>query len=251
MIENIQLWKEYKENSDKNARQKLIKNYLPLVKYQAGRVEMLVPDFIEKEDLESFGIIGLLDAIERFDHRRGIKFKTYASRRIRGEIIDHLRRLDWLPHSMRRQGKKLKKAAERLRDELGRRPTVEELSQEMDLPREKINELYHKLYSSQWISLYSEMGEGESVILDLIPDNTGKNPEKELDNSITVELLAEAIDNLGEKQKLVISLYYYEELTQVEIAEVMNLSEARISQIHQKAVYRLRGYLSHKKGQLV
>ena len=251
MIENYELWKAYKEDDDQKAREKLITEYLPLVKYHAGRVNMIVPQFIEKNDLESFGVIGLIDALEKFDHKRNIKFSTFASRRIRGEIIDHLRSLDWLPHSMRRDGKKLKRVVEKLHNKYDRKPSIEEISEEMDLSKKRINTLYYKLYSSNWVSLDKELGDGENTILDTIGDKENHNPVKVLDDANAVKVLAKAIEKLNEQQKLVISLYYYEDLTQTEISEVMDLSEARISQIHKKAVYRLRGFLSRKKEQLI
>ena len=251
MIDNYKLWKEYKEDNSSEAREKLIKEYLPLVKYHAGRVKMIVPEFVEKDDLISFGVIGLIDALEKFDYNKKIEFSTYANKRVCGEIIDHLRDLDWLPHSLRRDGKKLKKTVEEMTQNLGRRPTVDEISEKIDFSRKKINKLYYKLYSSQWVSLDQELGDGESTILDTISSNENNNPLQKLKKDKAVQILSEAIEKLKEKQKLVISLYYYEDLTQVEIAEIMELSEARISQIHKKAVYRLRGFLSRKKEQLL
>ena len=252
MVENLKLWKSYKENNDQRARQELITAYLPLVKYQAGRVKMMVPEFIDQDDLESFGIIGLLEALERFDYKRGNKFTTFASPRIRGEIIDHLRRLDWLPHSMRRQGKKVKEAVEKMTGQLGRKPTVDELSEELDISQNRINNLYYKLYSAQWVSLFKGTGDKEdSYLIELLENKKQLRPDHSFQKKTAVKLLSKAIDKLNEQERLVISLYYYEDLTQKEIAEVMELSEARISQLHKKAVYRLRGFLSRKKEQLV
>jgi RNA polymerase sigma factor for flagellar operon FliA len=252
MVDNLKLWKAYQENSDEKIRQKLITAYLPLVKYQAGRVKMMVPEFIEQDDLESFGIIGLLEALDRFDYKRGNKFTTYASPRIRGEIIDHLRNLDWLPHSLRREGKKVQEAVSRMTGELGRKPTGEELSEELGITESRINNIYYKLYSSQWVSLYSELGdESGSYLIDLIRDSQEARPGKSLQKKKIIKLLSQAIDKLNQQERLVVSLYYYEDLTQKEIAGVMELSEARISQLHKRAVYRLRGFLSRKKEQLV
>lgn len=251
MIDNYKLWQDFKEDNDKKAREELISEYIPLVKYQAGRVKMIVPQFVEKDDLEGFGVIGLLDAVEKFDYTRGIKFTTYASRRIRGEIIDHLRRLDWLPHSMRRDGKKLKRVVEKLKSNLERQPTVEEISKETDLSKNRINILYYKLYSAHWVSLDKEIGDSGKTILEAVVDNKKSNPDKVFQKNKMIELLSDAIDRLAKKERLVVSLYYYDEMTQTEIAEIMNLSEARISQLHKKAIYRLRGFLSRKKEQLI
>ncbi|MGM0409726.1 MAG: sigma-70 family RNA polymerase sigma factor [Bacillota bacterium] len=251
MINNLELWKEYKEKNNKEAREKLIKEYISIVKYQAGRVEIMLPDFIEKDDLESFGIIGLLDAIEKYDHKRGIEFSTYASKRIRGEIIDHLRSLDWLPHSMRREAKKIKREVEEYKNKNGKKPSIEELSKNLDISKTRINTIYYKLYTSQWVSLDQDFGDGESTIIDILKNKNTISPDKALENKKSINLLAQAIDKLDEKEKLVVSLYYYEELTQSEIAEIMDLSKARISQLHKKAIHRLRGFLSHKKEELV
>lgn len=245
-IDNFQLWQRYKEEGDREAREELILEYLSLVKYHAGRVDMMIPDFIDREDLESFGVIGLLDALEKFDYRRGIEFKTYAGRRIRGEIIDHLRKLDWLPHSLRREGKKIKDTGERLAQEKGRKPTREELVKELDIPRNKIDRVQKKINSARRVSLYREIR--ESPLLDYLIDEDGQDPEGRLDRKMARDILTSYINKLKEKERLVITLYYYEELTQKEIAEILDLTPARISQIHKKAVYRLRGYLSRKKG---
>ncbi len=247
-IDNYSLWEEFKENNNQQARQELILSYLSLVKYQAGRVKMLVPGFIEKEDLESFGIIGLIHAIERFDYKRGIKFSTYATRRIRGAIIDHLRNLDWLSSSLRRKGKEIKKTFSRLSDELGRKPTKKELLEHLDISEDKLDKIYNKLYSAQWLSLQQDMGEGK--LFDFIEGNKNQEPEKILDRKEKEKILAQAIDKLPRKEFLVISLYYYEDMTQEEIAKTLELSAARVSQLHKKAIYRLRGHLSSKKQQL-
>ncbi len=152
---------------------------------------------------------------------------------------------------MRRDGKKLKRTVYKLNNKLGRRPTVEELSEKLGISKDRINALYYKLYSAHWVSLDKELGDGESTILDTIRDNSSIGPDKAMANKHIIKLLSQAIDRLKEKERLVISLYYYEGLTQVEIANVLELSEARISQLHKKAVYRLRGFLSQKKEQLV
>ncbi len=247
-IENYKLWQQYKRDKDQQARQELIIIYLPLVKYQASRVSLTVPDFIEREDLESYGIIGLIDAIEKFDYRRGIEFQTYAVIRIKGEIIDHLRELDWLPHSLRSEGKRMIEIADKMTSELGRRPTVEELGSELDISQEKIESLFYKLYSSNWVSLYDEF-DGQRIIDNLL-DKKSLKPESVYREKNAQLILAAAIDRLKEKERLVISLYYFEDLTQKEIAAVLELSPARVSQLHKKAIYRLRGFLSRKKEEL-
>ncbi|MFW5999088.1 MAG: sigma-70 family RNA polymerase sigma factor [Halanaerobiaceae bacterium] len=246
--DNYRLWQKYKNEGDKQARSELIENYLHLVKYHAGRVKMLVPDHVEREDLESYGIIGLIDAVEKFDHRIGIKFTTYAARRIRGEIIDQLRRLDWLPSSLRKKEKEIREKKEELAGELGHTPDEDELLAELDMTREELYRVYHRIATSGRTSL-DEDSRGYSL-MELIGGGNDC-PEKEFSRRDREEILARAVDKLAEKERLVLSLYYYEGLTQVEIAKIMELSPARISQLHKKAIYRLRGFLSRKKKQLI
>ena len=245
MLENKELWRRYKEDDDREAREQLIMEYLDLVKYQAGRINTYVPDRIELEDLESYGIIGLIDAIEKFDPDRGYKFNSYAQKRIKGEIIDQLRKLDWLPHSLRQKAKIIKSKTQELEKKLNRKPELDEIVEEVDFSKNQIKKIMKKLDQSQWVSIYSELN-GKSL-LDWLPSNKDDKPENILDKRHSVKILTKAIKNLNERQKLVVSLIYYEELTQKEVAEVMDLSPARISQIHKKAVYRLRGFLSRKK----
>ncbi|MFW6386434.1 MAG: FliA/WhiG family RNA polymerase sigma factor [Bacillota bacterium] len=246
--DNYRLWKKYKEDEDKQARSKLIENYLHLVKYQAGRVEALVPDHIEKEDLESYGVIGLIDAVEKFDHRLGIKFTTYAAKRIRGEIIDQLRRLDWLPASLRKKEKKIRQKKEELASRLGHSPDQEELLAELDMTREELNRVDRRVLASGRTSLNRDI-DGRNL-LELMAGNNDR-PENEFSRREQEKILVRAVDKLEQKERLVLALYYYEGLTQVEIAEVMELSPARISQLHKKAIYRMRGFLSRKKKQLI
>ena len=245
MLSNKELWRRYKEENDHDAREQLIIEYLDLVKYQAGRINIYVPDRIELEDLESYGIIGLIDAIEKFDPKRGYKFNSYAQLRIKGEIIDQLRKLDWLPHSLRQKAKKIKSKTKELESRLKRTPTVDEIASELDLSKKQINNILKKLKESQWVSIYSELN-GKSLI-DWLPSSKSNKPNEILDKKNAIKVLKNAIEKLDEKQKLIISLIYYEELTQKEVAEIMDLSPARISQIHKKTVYRLRGYLARKK----
>src|SRR5690554_1062631 len=247
--EEMELWRQFKEDDSFAARQQLIIRYLPQVKYQVGRIKMYLPEFIEESDLESYDVIGLIDAIYKFDYKKGIKFNTYASRRIRGEIIDYLRRLDWLPHTVRREGRIVKNAVEQFTSKYGRRPSINELARALNMSEERIENLYSLLYSSQWFSLHEVLG--DTQLFEFIQDKEENQPEEMYQKKRSEELLAEAIDNLNDTERLVISLYYYEGLTQKEIAEIMDLSPARVSQLHKKAIYRLRGSLARKKEQLI
>jgi len=244
-IEDFDLWKKFKKNNDQQARKQLILNHLTLVKYHAGRIKMLVPDFVDQEDLESFAVIGLIDALEKFDFERGIEFKTYASKRIKGAIIDHLRKLDWLPQSVRRQGRQVREVVRKMSGKLGRKPTLQEISREVKIDITRLKNILDMLYSADWVSLYQKKGEGQ--LKDFVAGNSDEEPENIFQQKQTEELLIEVLEKLPEKEYLVISLFYYEEMSQQEIAEVLNLSPARISQLHKKAVYRLRGFLSNKK----
>jgi RNA polymerase sigma factor for flagellar operon FliA len=245
MLSNKKLWQRYKKQNDQDTRNQLILEYLDLVKYQAGRVKTQLPDRIELEDLESYGVIGLIDAIEKFEPERGYKFNSYAQKRIKGEIIDQLRKLDWLPHSIRQKAKIIKSVSQELENKLNRKPTVDEITAKVDFSKSVIKKVLKKLEESQWVSIYSELN-GRSLI-DWLPSSKSDKPEIVLDKKHATNVLKNAIENLNERQKLVVSLIYYEELTQKEIAKIMDLTPARISQIHKKSVYRLRGYLSRKK----
>lgn len=247
--DEAKLWQEWQEKNNFKARDELILKYLPLVKYQADRLKMVVPSFIEKEDLESYGIIGLIEALAKFDYQKGIKFKTYAQKRIRGEIIDHLRQLDWLPHSLRRDCKRLQAKVTEIYNLTGKKPDIEELAQALELTPVKVENLYQKIYSSQWISIFAEAGEKQ--LLDVLVDDSEQQPGQVFFQEEKIELLAAAIAKLNQGEQLLISLYYQEELNQKEIAEVMDLSPARVSQIHKKAINRLRGSLSRKKALLI
>lgn len=245
MLLNKSLWKKFKKEDDGQAREKIILEHLDLVRYAAGRVMVMLPDNIEREDLESVGIIGLIDAVENFDYQRGFQFSTFALPRIKGEIIDYLRRKDWLPTGMRTQLKKLEQAKADLKSEKDKLGFSEKkLSQLTGLSLKRIKTLEYYQNISASISLSTDF-EGielrELIAADL--DTASAKLEKEE----AVDLLAEKIDSLKEQERLLISLYYYEELTQVEIAAIMDISAARVSQIHKKAVNRLRGMLSRSK----
>ncbi|MEC9490343.1 MAG: FliA/WhiG family RNA polymerase sigma factor [Halanaerobiales bacterium] len=238
------MWKKYKEEQDQAAREELIMKHLNLVRYAAGRIMILLPEYIDKEDLESYGIIGLIQAVENFDYQRGVSFSTFALPRIKGEIYDFLRSRDWLPTNMRRQLKELESQRESFKAKNGREPIPEELSELTGIREDRIKTIEQHKQMSDWLSLSQEYDGVE--LIDLLASDL-KSAVDHLAHQEAVSVLAEKIDSLSEQEKLVISLYYYEELTQVEIAEIMNLSSARISQIHARAVRRLRAMLSRSK----
>ncbi|MGM0470702.1 MAG: FliA/WhiG family RNA polymerase sigma factor [Bacillota bacterium] len=249
-----ELWVEFKENNSQQAKEELILRFIPLVKYVVNRVSINLPDQFEFEDLENYGIIGLIDAIERFDHRRGIKFSTYAISRIRGSIIDQIRKLDWVPTSVRRKAKRVAQTSSKLAQQLGRMPTDEELSEEMDLDLAEYNNLLSQVNIPQTTSLDSFISGSQSdgiILGDVVADDDAVNPDQKFQYQQMKEILGNAIENLKEQERKVITLYYYEGLNLTEISEVLEVTTARISQIHTKAIYRLRGYLSRKKEELL
>ncbi|SDF39538.1 FliA/WhiG family RNA polymerase sigma factor [Sporolituus thermophilus] len=238
------LWAEYQASKKPELREKLIEKYLPLVKMVAGRVAIGLPQHIDKEDLISYGFFGLLDAIERFDPSRNIKFETYAVARIRGSIFDAIRVQDWLPASLRQKGRLLERTIAELENSLGRSATDVEIAQAMNFTVEQLHQLINQLNASTLVPL-EEFVQNETV------NQASPNLAQEIEQEEVKNTLAKAIDRLPEKERLVISLYYYEGLTLKEISLVLKLSEARISQLHTKAIFRLRGALSRLKSSLL
>ncbi|MGM0500160.1 MAG: sigma-70 family RNA polymerase sigma factor [Bacillota bacterium] len=245
MLLDESLWEKYKKEDDYQAREKIILEHIDLVRYAAGRIMVMLPDNIEREDLESYGIIGLIEAIEKFDYKRGYSFSTFAVPRIKGEIIDYLRRKDWLPNNMRSQLKKLQQAKIDLKAEKDKIKVSEDaLSKATNISSERIKTLEYYQNLSESISLSTDFDGIE--LIEIIAADLEKAVDK-LAREEAVDLLAKTIDRLSQKERLLVSLYYYEELTQVEIAEVMNISPARVSQIHSQTISRLRGMLSRSK----
>lgn len=238
------LWKNYKVNDNQQAREEIILKHLGLVRYAVGRIIIMLPDHIEAEDLESYGIIGLIEALEKFDYQRGVEFSTFALPRIKGEIYDYLRSKDWLPDNMRRELKLVKEERENFKADTGREPGQSELAELAGIKEDRLNTIERHSQLANWISLSHEF-EGVEL-MELIAADLDQAVDKLTDEE-AVNLLTKKIDMLSENEKLVLTLYYYEELTQVEIAEVMELSAARVSQIHSQAIRRLRGMLSRSK----
>lgn len=228
-----------------------IKKYLPLVKRIAGRLAISLPAHIDDEDLIGYGVFGLLDALQRFEASRGVKFETYATLRIRGSIIDGLRSMDWVPHSARQKVKRVTQVHAELEGQLGRTPTLEELAEQLELSMEELNTT---LLQGQYMTLVSledlsvpDSADSNSSPLYMIIDPKSQESFQQIEKEEQKKLLADVIDKLSEKEKMVVALYYREELTLKEIAAIMELSESRISQIHSQAILRLRGYLSRQK----
>jgi RNA polymerase sigma factor for flagellar operon FliA len=242
------LWLEYRRTNDQALRDRLIVTYAPLVKYVAGRLGSGLPAHVEEGDLVSYGLLGLIGAIERFDPGREIKFETYALSRIKGAIIDELRALDWVPRSVRSRAREIERAIGELEAKTGKAPTDEEIAKKVGITEEELADSLSDIGRSSIAALdelWSVSGEGDQIsLLDTIEDTVGARPADALDETETKELLADAISRLPEREKLVVTLYYYEELTLREIGEVLGVTESRISQLHTKAILRLQSRLA-------
>lgn len=239
-MEIDKLWKSYKQTGSLKDKDKLIKNYSELVKIISGRLYNFYGGNVEFDDLVGYGVFGLIDAIDKFDLERGLKFETYAQIRIRGSIIDSLRKLDWVPRRIRKKSKDLQDATRELENQLGRTATIEEISEKLELTVKETNDLLSETSVLNIASLEETLqNQGESS---LSSDNID-SPEKSYENREIKGILAQTIESLGENEKLVISLYYYEELTYKEIGEILNLSESRISQIHSKSIITMKNKL--------
>ncbi len=242
------LWQEYRKSGDQLLRDRLILTYAPLVKFVAGRVGSNLPSHVDEQDLVSYGLLGLIGAIERFDPGREIKFETFAMARIRGAIIDELRSLDWVPRSVRTRARQIERAIAGLEKELMRAPTDEEIAKQLGITVEELEDSLTDISRSS-ISALDELwtiggsGGDQIALIDTIEDTQGPEPQSALAQTEMREALGEAIARLPEREKLVVTLYYYEELTLREIGEVLGVTESRVSQLHTKAILRLKARL--------
>ncbi|MDR3284714.1 MAG: RNA polymerase sigma factor WhiG [Treponema sp.] len=248
-----ELWLEYKKTRSIGLRDAFIRQYMPLVKYVAGKVATGLPGTIEFDDLVGYGQFGLLDAISKFDPERNIKFKTYAVTRIRGAIFDELRQLDWVPRSVRQKSRELEDTIGELEATLGRPATDGEIAKTMGLSEEEFLQTVMKVSGTSVISLNEVWYAGDDSehisIMDSIESPSSLNPDVIVEREEVRRVIAEAINELPEKEKMVLVLYYHEDLTFKEIGQVLNVSESRISQLHTKANLRLKAKLTNvRKG---
>ncbi len=245
-IELRDLWRRYKATADDKARERLVVAYSPLVKFIAGRMASGLPAHVEESDLISYGLLGLIGAIERFELEREIKFETFAVARVKGAIIDELRSLDWVPRSVRARARKVEQAHAALESKLGRSPTDEEMADRLEISVDEFRDALLEIANSSVLALddlwtFADPEGGSQIsVLDMIQDPAGVDPEIEAQTSELKDRLADAIESLPERERLVIALYYYENLTLREIGEVLGVTESRISQLHTKAVLALR-----------
>jgi len=242
------LWQEYQRTRDLALRDRLILTYAPLVKYVAGRLGSGLPAHVDEGDLASYGLIGLMGAIERYDPNRDVKFETYAIARIKGSIIDELRAMDWVPRSVRARARDVERAIADLEARLMRAPTDEEIAEKLGISEDDLNASLTEISRSSIAALdelwtINSSGGDQIALIDTIEDTQGPEPQAALAQTERREALGEAIAWLPEREKLVVTLYYYEELTLREIGEVLGVTESRVSQLHTKAILRLKARL--------
>ena len=233
------LWAEYAKNKTPELREKLIIEYAPLVKLVAGKLSIYLGYNVEFDDLCGYGIFGLIDAIDKFDYGKGVKFETYASLRIRGEILDQIRKMDWIPRTVRQKQKMLDAAYKKIEAEKGHLATDEELCEELGISFEELCDMQYETNMTNIISLDEYMDQGE-VKIEPKADKDYMQPEKVVEKEELTRILKEVISTLTEKEKMVITFYYYEDLTLREISQVMDVSESRVSQLHSKALVKMK-----------
>jgi RNA polymerase sigma factor FliA len=249
--ETQQLWLDFRRTGDQKIRDRLILTYAPLVKYVAGRLGSGLPAHVDEGDLVSYGLLGLIGAIERYDPSRDVKFETYAMARIKGQIIDELRSMDWVPRSVRARARNIERAIGELEARLGRAPTDEEIAKKLGITEEELEESLGEISRSSiaaldelWTVSGSGGGGDQVALIDTIEDEGAPDPQGTLSVTEQKEALADAIARLPEREKLVVTLYYYEELTLREIGEVLGVTESRVSQLHTKAILRLKAHIA-------
>ncbi len=241
-----ELWQKFKATADQASRDALILHYSPLVKFVAGRVGVGLPRNVEQSDLISYGIFGLIDAIDKFDLERGYKFETYAISRVRGAILDELRALDWVPRSVRARAREIERSLAELEHRHQRSISEEELARHMGIPLDDLLDQLAEISSLGLVALDELLSpeRGSSAVGDLLPDPRGTNPEHAFQIEEMKRVLADIIGRLPDRERLVVTLYYYEGLTLAEIGKVLGVTESRVCQIHTKAVMSLRNRMT-------
>ncbi len=238
------LWIEYVETKDIEIKKKLIENYIELVKIVSGRMYNFYGSKVEYDDILGYGVLGLIDSIDRFDLSKEVKFETYAQIRIRGEIIDNIRKLDWIPRSLRKKSKDVQEAISSLENKLGESPSNNQIAEHLGISLNEVESVLSDISTFNVSSLEESLLNNGDYNFE-INENTNM-PEQIYAKKEIKEILANSINELGENEKKVISLYYYEELTYKEIGYIMDLSESRISQIHSKSILKIKNSLAKK-----
>ncbi|MCL1988130.1 MAG: FliA/WhiG family RNA polymerase sigma factor [Firmicutes bacterium] len=243
-----EVWRNYRKTKSPELREKLILEYAPLVKHVAGRLAIHIGKYVEYDDLVGYGVFGLIDAVDKFDAEKSVKFETYASFRIRGAIIDSVRKMDWIPRSLRKKNKDYEQLCNDLELELGREPTESEIAAKLNITIEATRKLISKSSVLSLISLddYLEQNHEKANFV----ADAEESPEEHYDRQELQNMLTKAINKLTDQEKLVLSLYYFEDLTLKEISGIMGVSESRVSQVHSKAIMRMQGKLGKYKSVL-
>lgn len=239
-VDKQKLWETYRKSPTPEMREQIILEYAPLVKVVAGRLSMYLGYNVEYEDLVSYGIFGLIDAIDKFDMQKDVKFETYASLRIRGAILDQIRKMDWIPRTVRQKQKKIDEAIRNIEMRTGKNATDEQVAGELGLEQEELTEWQSRLKITNVISLNEFLEQGQEPVMDARGNSHFSQPEDVVSESELKQVLEEALEVLTEKEKKVILLYYYEDLTLKEISKVLEVSESRVSQLHTKALLKMR-----------
>ena len=237
-----ELWKLYSESRDIQVRNEIVMRYTGLVRSIVRRIASVSGNYADSEDLTSFGMLGLIKAVEKYDLSKGVSFETFAVYRVRGEMIDYIRRNDWVPRGVRKRAMEFENSATELSNELGRQPTEAELSQKLGIDRGELKQIYSDIEKFSLVS-FEELIQ-QTVIVENDFEDT-RTPEGSLQESELLEVLTRTIDEMSERERLIITLYYYEELTLKEISGVLGVSESRVSQLHSRAIEKMKKTLQH------
>jgi RNA polymerase sigma factor for flagellar operon FliA len=245
------VWRRYKQTGDRSLRNRLMETYLPIVKYNAERIGAKLPDEVDYDDLVQAGVFGLIDAIEAFDLGRGVKFETYCAPRIRGAILDELRSMDWVPRLVRSRAHRLERVSRELESLLGHSASEAEVAERLQMPRDEYQKLLREATAVTQVSLSRKYGETDSnkdvCEIDVIEDRRGRDPVSEIQRRDLRELITRG---LTRAERLILVLYYYEELTMKEIGATLDLSESRVSQMHSAILERLKEQLDRRRKEL-
>lgn len=240
VIDKEKLWESYRKNPSPEMREQIILEYAPLVRLVAGRLSMYLGYNVEYEDLVSYGIFGLIDAIDKFNMEKEVKFETYASLRIRGAILDQIRKMDWIPRTVRQKQKKIEEAVKKVEGRSGRNASEEEIAVEIGITQKELAEWETQLKATNIVSLNEYIEQGAEPVMDAHKNSHFEQPEEVVAKDELKQKLEEALEILTEKERKVILLYYYEDLNLKEISKVLDVSESRISQLHTKALSKMK-----------
>lgn len=250
-VDREKIWEEYQKNPSPELREKIIIEYAPLVRIVAGRLSMYLGYNVEYEDLVSYGIFGLIDAIDKFDLGKDVKFETYASLRIRGSILDQIRKMDWIPRTVRQKQKKIESAMKQVEARTGRNASDDEVARELGIAETELTEWQSQLKVTNVISLNEFVEQGGEPVMDAKSNSHFVQPEDSIQEDELREVLGETMELLTEKERKVIQLYYYEDLTLKEISNLLCVSESRVSQLHTKALLKMRKKMGNYMGILI